>query len=61
MYKPVSKRAESKVSCKYELTSIISKRARQMVDFNECNEEYKPVLQALDEFENDELKKRDDK
>ena len=32
-----------------------------MVDFNECNEEYKPVLQALDEFENDELKKRDDK
>ncbi len=61
MYRPVSKRAQSKVSCKYELTSIISKRARQMVDFNECNEECKPVLQALDEFENDRLEKRDDK
>lgn len=61
MYRPVSKRAQSKVSCKYELTSIISKRARQMVDFNECNDDYKPVLQALDEFENDLLKKREDK
>lgn len=60
MYKPVSKKAESKVSCKYELASIISKRARQMVDFDECNEEYKPVLQALEEFENDDLKKREE-
>lgn len=60
MYKPVSKKTESKVSCKYELASIVSKRARQMVDFDECNEEYKPVLQALEEFENDDLKKREE-
>ena len=55
MYKPVSKRAQAKVSCKYELSTVVSKRARMMVDLGQCNDEFKPVLQALEEFETDEL------
>jgi DNA-directed RNA polymerase subunit K/omega len=51
MYKPLSKEVEAKVSCKYALSSIVAKRARALVDFKECNEDFKPVLQALDEFE----------
>ncbi len=56
-YKHVSQEAEKRVSCKYELTTLVSKRARQLVDFKECNDEFKPVLQALDEFEEENLKK----
>ncbi len=52
MYKPVSQETEEKVSCKYVLSIVIAKRARALVDTHECNEDFKPVLQALDEFEN---------
>ncbi len=55
MYKPVSKEAQAKVSCKYELATAVAKRARMLVDTEQCGDEYKPVLQALGEFENDEL------
>ena len=55
MYKPVSKEAAAKVSCKYALSSAISKRARALVDTKQCNEDFKPVPQALEEFENDIL------
>lgn len=55
MYKPVSKRAKAKVSCKYALSSAVAKRARMLVDLKECNDEFKPVLQALEEFEEDIL------
>lgn len=55
MYKPVSQKTQSKVSCKYALSSVVAKRARMLVDFNEVNEEFKPVLQALEEFEEDIL------
>ena len=55
MYRPVSKKVESKVSCKYALSTAVSKRARMLVDLNQCNDEFKPVLQALEELENDEL------
>ncbi len=55
MYKPVSKKTENKVSCKYALSSVVAKRARMLVDFEQCNEEFKPVLQALEEFEEDVL------
>lgn len=53
MYKPVSKKTEEKVSCKYALSSVVAKRARMLVELEQCNEEFKPVLQALDEFEED--------
>ncbi len=52
MYKPVSQETEEKVSCKYVLSIVIAKRARMLVDTQECKEDFKPVLQALDEFEN---------
>ena len=39
MYKPVSKKTQSKVSCKYALSSVVAKRARMLVDLKECNEE----------------------
>lgn len=55
MYKHVSKKTQSKVSCKYALSSVVAKRARMLVDLNEVNEEFKPVLQALEEFEEDVL------
>lgn len=55
MYKPVSKKAQAKVSCKYALSCVVSKRARMLVDTQQCHDEFKPVLQALEEFENDEL------
>lgn len=55
MYKPVSKESMAKVSCKYALSSAISKRARNLVDNKECTDEFKPVSQALEEFENDVL------
>ena len=55
MYKPVSKKVEQKVSCKYALSSVVAKRARMLVDFEQCNDEFKPVLQALEEFEEDIL------
>lgn len=55
MYKPVSQKTQSKVSCKYALSSVVAKRARMLVDLNEVNEEFKPVLQALEEFEEDVL------
>ena len=53
MYRPVSKKTEEKVSCKYALSSVVAKRARMLVELEQCNEEFKPVLQALDEFEED--------
>ncbi len=55
MYRPVSKKTQAKVSCKYALSSVVAKRARMLVDLEQCNEDFKPVLQALEEFENDEL------
>ncbi len=55
MYKHVSQKTQSKVSCKYALSSVVAKRARMLVDLNEVNEEFKPVLQALEEFEEDIL------
>ena len=55
MYRPVSKKTEEKVSCKYALSSVVAKRARNLVDFGQCNENFKPVLQALEEFEEDIL------
>ena len=55
MYTPVSKKAESKVSCKYALSVAVSIRARMLVERQECNEEFKPVLQALEEFEDDKI------
>ena len=55
MYKPVSQKTQSKVSCKYALSSVVAKRARMLVDLKEVNEEFKPVLQALEEFEEDVL------
>lgn len=55
MYKPVSKKTAAKVSCKYALATAVSKRAKNLVDTGECNEEFKPVLQALEEFEQDIL------
>ncbi len=55
MYRPVSKKSQEKVSCKYELATAIAKRARMLVDNEQCGDEYKPVLQALEEFEDDEL------
>ncbi len=50
-YKSVSKEAMAKVSCKYALCTAVSKRARMLVDLQQCNEEFKPVIQALEEFE----------
>ncbi len=55
MYKPVSKKTQSKVSCKYALSLVVSKRARMLVDLGQCNDEFKPVLQALEELEEDKL------
>lgn len=57
-YKPVSKKAQAKVSCKYVLSTVVAKRARMLVDLQQCRDEFKPVLQALEEFENDELNAR---
>ena len=55
MYKPVSQETEEKVSCKYVLSIVVAKRARMLVDTQECNEDFKPVLQALEEFEDGTL------
>jgi len=55
MYKAVSKETLAKASCKYELTTAISKRARMLVDREQCTEDFKPVLQALEELEDNKL------
>lgn len=46
-----------KVSCRYELVTVVSKRARMLIDNPDCKlidcGEKKPVIQAALEFSND--------
>ncbi len=56
MNKPPLNVLLEKVSCRYMLVSVVSKRARQLMNDHEKLGDRKPVSVAVDELDEDKLK-----